>query len=62
MTLDRRGLLTGVGLAGLAAVTPAAAQTTPTPAPPSPPKPTLAERLAAEAPRHQIAMDHDGNA
>ena len=59
MTLDRRGLLTGLGLAGLAAAaTPAAAQT-PAPAPAAP-KPTLAQRLAAEAPKHQQSMDFDG--
>lgn len=58
MTLDRRGLLTGLGLAGLAvAATSADAQTSP----PAAPKPTLAERFAAEAPKHRIAMDHDGN-
>jgi len=57
--LDRRDLLTGLGLAGLAAAaTPAAAQT-PTPAPAAP-KPTLAQRLAAEAPKHQQAMTFDG--
>lgn len=55
--LDRRGLLTGLGLAGLAAAaTPAAAQT---PAPAAP-RPTLAQRLAAEAPKHQQAMAFDG--
>ncbi|MFA7263298.1 MAG: hypothetical protein WC068_09770 [Caulobacter sp.] len=58
MTLDRRGLLAGLGLAGLAAAaTPAAAQT-PTPAP----RPGFAERLAAEAPKHRLAMDFDGQA
>jgi hypothetical protein len=57
MTLDRRGLLTGLGLAGLAAAaTPAAAQTPP----PAAPRPTLAQRLAAEAPKHQRAMTFDG--
>lgn len=58
MTLDRRGLLAGLGLAGLAAAaTPVAAQT---PAPAS--RPGFAERLAAEAPRHRLAMDFDGQA
>ena len=57
--LDRRGLLTGLGLAGLAAAaTPAAAQTPPPAA--AAPKPTLAQRLATEAPRHQRAMSFDG--
>ncbi len=58
MTLDRRGLLAGFGLAGLAGI--ATAAETPAPAPPPKPKPTLAERLAAEAPKHRTAMYFDG--
>lgn len=64
MKLDRRDLLAGLGLAGIAALPrPAEAQTSaPAPAAPEPakPKPTLAQRLAAEAPKHQLAMDYDG--
>lgn len=58
MKLDRRGLLAGLGLAGLAATTtPAKAQTAPAPAAP---KPTLAERFAVEAPKHRMGMAFDG--
>jgi hypothetical protein len=57
MTLDRRGLLAGLGLAGLAGIATAAE-----PPAAAPTKPTLAERLAAEAPKHRLAMDFDGQA
>ncbi len=57
MTTHRRGLLAGLGLTALATAAPAAAQT-----PPAAPKPTLAERPAAEAAKHRLAVSFDGGA
>lgn len=51
MTTHRRGLLAGLGLTALAGAAPAVAQT-----PPATPKPPLAERLAAEAAKHRLAV------
>lgn len=56
MSTHRRGLLAGLGLTALASAAPAVAQT-----PPTAPKPPLAERLAAEAAKHRLAVSFDGD-
>jgi len=57
MTTHRRGLLAGLGLTALAGAAPAAAQK-----PTAAPRPPLAERLAAEAAKHRLAVSFDGGA
>lgn len=57
MTTHRRGLLAGLGLTAIAGAAPAFAQT-----PAATPKPPLAERLAAEAAKHRLAVRFDGDA
>lgn len=59
MRLDRRDLLAGLGLAGLAATSARAEEAPAAPATP-PPRPTLAQRLATEAPKARMPVTFDG--
>ena len=62
MTLNRRNILGGAALAGLAASA-AKADTPPPAAPPAvPPKPSLNERLAKAAREQRIPLSYDGKA